>query len=190
MQQSCGTLLWVTHVLRCNVIWPHKLTVLKPQLPETASRTTFALQSLQSCHFQRSLLAALHFHYPVVSSEATSLRSYITCHKQLPALRVYYQMASSEATCFPHYMCTTSCQFWGHSSQKLLSLLHLYCQVASPEATPQLPAAASTLHLRYKVATSEGHSCGALLRDTLVRHSCRSAHSCRHSCGTLSCTLL
>ena len=51
--QSCTTL---TH---SDVIWPHKLTVLRPQLPEAASRTTFVLQSYQFYSSQK-LLAALH----------------------------------------------------------------------------------------------------------------------------------
>ena len=37
---SCGTLA-LTH---SDALWPHKLTVLRPQLPETASRTAFILQ--------------------------------------------------------------------------------------------------------------------------------------------------
>ena len=123
---------------------------------------------------------------------------------------MYYQVASSEATtpttCFPHCMCTTSCQF---SSQKLLSALHLCYQVASSEATAfrgardQKPPA---LHLYYQVALPcQGllptlHLLSyklPLLRDTLVVHS--SGHSCMtllwdtfvkghlgHSCRTLS----
>ena len=65
---SCGTLLWtlVQHSCGTDVVWPHKLTVLRPQLPETASRTTFVLQSCQFYSSQK-LLAALHLYYQVAS---------------------------------------------------------------------------------------------------------------------------
>ena len=87
VQHSCGALLRDTHVRIC---------IFAAQV--IASRITFALQS---CQFfsSRKLLAALHLYCQVASSEATAV----------------YQVASSEATtpttCFPHYMCSTSCQF-------------------------------------------------------------------------------
>ena len=98
---SCSaTLLLVGHprtaLTYSDVIWQHKLTVLKPQLPEAASRTTCALQS---CEFYSSqkLLAALHLYYPVVSSKTTALRSYI-CTTKWTVLRPHLPEAASRTT--------------------------------------------------------------------------------------------
>ena len=56
-----------------DVIWPHKLAVLRPQLklpalrregPEAASRTTFVLPSgLSGGHSSQELLPTLHVRY-------------------------------------------------------------------------------------------------------------------------------
>ena len=50
VQLSCGTLLKhsSTTLTSSAVIWPHKLTVLRPQLPEVASRTTFGTTKIQT----------------------------------------------------------------------------------------------------------------------------------------------
>ena len=89
--RSCRTLLWDTFaghsrttLTYADVIWPHKLTVLRPQLPETASRTTFVLQAASSTA-PRSCLP----HYicttkrPVLRPQLPQLASSTTCVLQV-----------------------------------------------------------------------------------------------------------
>ena len=139
---SCATLLRDTLVghspttlTYSDVFWPRKLTVLRPQLPEAGSRTTFVLESCQFYSSQK-LLAALHLYCQVTSSEAKA------------------KVASAEArgarSRLPYYICTTK----------------------RPVLRPQFRGAASNITCALQAATSERHSCGALLCDTLVGHAC------------------
>ena len=166
---SCATLLRDTLVghspttlTYSDVFWPRKLTVLRPQLPEAGSRTTFVLESCQFYSSQK-LLAALHLYYQVASSEATALRSYM-CITKWTVLRP----AKSH---FLYYICTAK---WPVLRQKpKLQVLRHEGPEAASRTTYVLPSGLSwghsseellpTLHVRYKLP---------LLKDTLVVHSC------------------
>ena len=138
--------------LACSdVTWPHKLTVLRPQLPEAASRTFYRCQKL---------LAALHLYYQVASSEA-----------ELP-------QPASRVACVLYYMCTTKCSSEATAKiatdQKPLPGRGLSWL---PGASYKLPLLRDTLvgHSGGKLLydTLVRQYCRTLFRDTLAEHFCR-----------------
>ena len=185
------------------VIWPHKLTVLKSQLPEAAAK----LPVLQLPEVARSITFVLlsgqfwgHNAQKVHTIKGRALRPpprnrfpHYICTTNRPAL--------AARSSFPDYICATVLQAlavhcWGHSCKTLLllSLVGHSCRTLLLDTLVEHSCGAS-------FGTLAEHSCGTLLRDSVVGHSCRTLlwdslarHSCMpllwdtlvgHSCGTL-----